>query len=107
MKIVRRRDEPGAAAPAAATKPAAPAAAGGITPKVLVRAAAPAKVSKEEEDSRKVAQLLGKLSLDGACDGASDVKAAVAASGFGPLQVRTAAAPAPWLPAAAAAAAPG
>lgn len=80
MKVVRRREDPGAAdaAPAASAKPAA------VAPKVLVRAAAPPKVSKEEEDSQKVAQLLGKLIVSG-CDG--DVSAAVKASGFGALQV--------------------
>lgn len=86
MKVVRRRDD--GDAPAAAAAPAKPAAGGAtVAPKVLVRAAAAPKLSKEEEDSQKVAQLLGKLSLDGV-EGGADVKAAVAANGFAALQVR-------------------
>ncbi|GBF90643.1 elongation factor EF-3 [Raphidocelis subcapitata] len=77
MKVVRRREEAGEAA--AAAKPAAAAAA----PKVLVRAAAGPKITKEEEDSQKVAVLLRKLSL---ADGGADVAKAVQASSFGALQ---------------------
>jgi hypothetical protein len=83
MKVVRRKDDPAAGAAdapaAAAAKPA------GITPKVLVRAAAAPKITKEEEDSQKVAKMLAKLSLSG-CDGAADAAAAVGASGFAALQ---------------------
>jgi hypothetical protein len=89
MKVLRRRDDAGgSSAPpaqyaAAAARPAAP--------KVLVRSAAAAKaappqLTKEEIDSKKVAQLLEALGVLG-CDGSVDMAAAVGAAGFGTLQV--------------------
>lgn len=83
---MHRRAEPGGAAPVAPAAPAAP----GAKPKVLLRAAAPAKVSKQEEDAAKVAALLSKLALgEGApLDAGADVPKAVAAAGFAGLQAR-------------------
>lgn len=85
MKILRRKEEP--TPPANAPRPAARP-----TPKILVRAAAPPKpeppkISKEEEDRRKIGKLLEDLGVLG-CDGSVDMAAAVEAAGFGVLQVR-------------------
>jgi hypothetical protein len=82
------------AAPTTATTAAAAPRAG---PKILVRragqgdsiaGAAPKqpKLTKEQEDSKKVAALLGGLGIV-YCDGSIDVAAAVEAAGFAALQV--------------------
>jgi hypothetical protein len=83
MKVIRKKGDPNA--PAAA--PAAPAVAN--KPKVLNRAPPPAVVSKEEQDSRKIAALLGRLTLgehDEHCDGHTDLAGVIQEAGFASLQ---------------------
>lgn len=86
MKVLRKKGDPNAPATHAATlASAAPKSA----PKVLNRAPPPPVVSKEEIESRKVAKLLGRLTLgehDAHCDGHTDLAGVIAEAGFASLQ---------------------
>lgn len=85
MKVIRKKADPNA--PAAAPAAAAPAL--GNKPKVLNRAPPPPVVSKEEQDSRKIAALLGRLTLgehDAHCDGHTDLAGVIQEAGFASLQ---------------------
>uniref|UniRef100_A0A383W2Z9 Elongation factor 3 n=1 Tax=Tetradesmus obliquus TaxID=3088 RepID=A0A383W2Z9_TETOB len=87
MKVIRKKDNPNEPAKPAAAAPAKPAAGGGI--RIVNRAPPPPVVSQEEVESRKVAQLLGRLTLgehDRHCDGHTDIDGVVAAAGFSALQ---------------------
>jgi hypothetical protein len=88
MKVIRKKEDPNAPAGKPAAAPAAkPAAGGGI--RIVNRAPPPPVVSQEEVESRKVAQLLGRLTLgehDRHCDGHTDIDGVVAAAGFSALQ---------------------
>jgi hypothetical protein len=87
MKVIRKKEDPNAPAGKPAAAPAAKPAGGGI--RIVNRAPPPPVVSQEEVESRKVAQLLGRLTLgehDVHCDGHTDIDGVVAAAGFSALQ---------------------